>query len=153
MSAFFFGRARATEDVDIFIDELTYESFKHMYDSFVKSGYEFTVDNPFALYRECLKSNVQINVWRNDFPLLRIEMKIASKLSQKLVLKERMAVKFKGKLLYFAPVESQIAYKRFIAKSDKDLEDARHLEIVFKNLDRGRIERFKNLFLQEFNHG
>ncbi|MEM4271895.1 MAG: hypothetical protein QXD13_02310 [Candidatus Pacearchaeota archaeon] len=149
----FFGRARATEDVDIFIDDIPYESFKQMYDSLIAAGYEFTIDNPLALFKEYLKNSTPVSVWRKDFPLLRIEMKIASKPSQKLVLKERIAVKFKDKTLYFAPIESQIAYKRFVAKSDKDLEDARHLEIVFKNLDKDRIERFKNLFLQEFKHG
>jgi hypothetical protein len=80
-------------------------------------------------------------------------MKFAKKSSQKLVLNERIKAIFGRNHLFFASIESQIAYKRFIAKSEKDLEDARHLEIVFKNLDQSRIEKFKNLFLQEFKHG
>jgi hypothetical protein len=37
----------------------------------------------------------------------------------------------------------QIAYKRFVLKSDKDIEDALHLQIEFKILDEN-INKYKH---------
>jgi len=108
---------------------------------------------PKSLYEDYLKKGSSINLWKKDLPLLRIEMKFASKKTQKDVLKNRFIVNFKNKSLYFGPVESQIAYKRHIAKSQKDIEDARHLEIVFKNLDLNKIEKYKKAFEEEFYNG
>ena len=38
----FFGRARATEDIDMFIEEMPYEQFLKMYREFTDKGFEET---------------------------------------------------------------------------------------------------------------
>ena len=65
-------------------------------------------------------------------------------------LKNPVIARFGDNIIKFAQIEAQIAYKREIAKSKKDMEDARHLEIVFDGLDMEKIKYFKNLFLDEF---
>jgi len=48
--------------------------------------------------------------------------------------------------LLIGPLELQIVYKKIILKSDKDLEDARHLEILFKeNLSKESIKYYESL--------
>lgn len=145
----FFGRARATEDVDIFIKNLPYAAFKQLYDESVNKGYEWTIDNSHELYFEYLKNKTPVCIWRKSFPLLRIEMKIATKPSQLIQFQDRIAVKFKGNEFFMANIESQIAYKRYIAKSDKDLADARHLELVFEQIDQAKIGHYRKLFEAE----
>ena len=145
----FFGRARATEDIDIFIKDLSYETFAKLYEESVGNGYEWTVDNPRDLYNEYLKKNTPVSIWRKAFPLLRIEMKIATKRGQLVQFQDRITVKFKGQEFFMANIEGQIAYKRYIAKSDKDLADARHLELVFQDLNPGKINQYRELFEQE----
>lgn len=145
----FFGRARATEDVDMFISEFPYEQFIKMYDEFIENGFEFTVDNPKDLYFEYLLNKTPINIWRKGFPLLRMEIKLARKPSQKQVLLSPLRIKLNEKEILFADIESQIAYKRYIAKSEKDLEDARHLEIVFEEINKEKIKYFKHIFEKE----
>lgn len=49
-----------------------------------------------------------------------------------------------------AGIEGQIAYKRYIAKSEKDLADARHLEMVFEHADKKKISEYRKLFEAEF---
>ena len=49
-------------------------------------------------------------------------------------------------------IESQIAYKRYILKSEKDLEDARHLEIVFPKIDKEKVLYYKQFFEHEFEN-
>jgi hypothetical protein len=145
----FFGRSRATEDIDMFIELLPYERFEKMYYEFLSKGFEFNEDNPKKLYHDYLLDRLSINVWRKNAPMLRMEIKIARKTSQKIVLLTPIKVHFSDQTILFGPIESQIAYKRYISKSEKDLEDARHLEIVFEGIDKERIKYFKRLFESE----
>jgi len=147
----FFGRARATEDVDIFISGVSKENFNKLYSEALSKGYEFNIDNPEELFNEYLKAGLSINLWEKNFPLIRLEIKFTKNLSQQLSIKNKIKVYYNGDFLYFTPIEYQIIYKRVILKSDKDLEDARHLEIVFKNLNEKVMEDYKKLVIKEFN--
>lgn len=147
----FFGRARGTEDVDMFIKNLSLDSFKELYKELVNLGYDWTIEDPDALYNDYLKSGLPINVWKRNFPLLRMEIKWASKPSQIIAFEDKITVKFKGYELLMSNIESQIAYKRYIAKSEKDLADARHLEVVFQDINQEKIKEYKKLFEREFN--
>jgi len=149
----FFGRARATEDVDAFISDVSYETFRRLYAELKAAGYDFTIDNQQELYNNYLKDGIPVNIWKKDLPLIRLEIKLALKKTQKLVMQDSFTARFNGNELVFGSIESQIAYKRYIAKSQKDLEDARHLEIVFEGLDKEKINFYKTEFLQEFNNG
>ncbi len=151
--AIFFGRARATEDIDIFLEKIDFQKFSKMADDFHSKGFELTVENKKSLYYEYLEKAVPISVWRKNFPLLRLEMKFALKPSQKEVLENPISIKFMDKKLLFGPLESQIAYKRYILKSEKDLEDARHLELVFEGINQDLIKKYKKQFEYEMDHG
>ena len=146
----FFGRSRATEDIDLFIQEITYEEFKSLYDELTQNDYELTIANPEKLYNDYLQDELSIRIWKTGYPLLNLEMKFAKKPTQKLALKNEITVKFAGKNIKIGDIESQIAYKRYILKSQKDLEDARHLEIVFKSIDERKVEAYRKLFEDEF---
>ncbi len=146
----FFGRSRGTEDIDMFIRRLPYDEFLKMYNEFLEKGYEFNIENPHDLYYDYLADGTSINVWVKDKPLLRMEIKLAKKLTQIDQLNHPIIVHFGEYNIKFSQIESQIAYKRHIAKSEKDMEDARHLEIVFEDLDKERIKYYKQLFLEEF---
>ncbi len=146
----FFGRSRATEDVDAFVEEIPYDKFERLYKELKQKDYEFTIDNPKGLYEDYLMDGTSIRIWKKDFPLLNLEVKFALKPIQKLTFKDRIVAKFGDKRFYFGQIEAQIAYKRYILKSQKDLEDARHLEIVFKNLSKEKLEYYKKIFEDDF---
>lgn len=78
-------------------------------------------------------------------------MKFPKELSQYGLFNTKIKVKFNNRLLWMADIESTIAYKEEIAKSDKDFKDSQHLRLVFKSLDETKIKRYKNLFKQEFS--
>ena len=149
--AIFFGRSRASEDVDIFIKEMTVEDFHKMYHEFVANGFEWLIDNPEELYKEYLKKGTPIGVWEKNFPLLRLDMKFPKEFSQRALFNDKFKVVFGKHHLWMASIESTIAYKEEIAKSDKDMLDSRHLRLVFENLDKEKIETYKKLFNKEFH--
>ncbi len=146
----FFGRSRATEDIDAFIEPISYQSFEELYKDLTEKEYELTIDDPKGLYEDYLQDGLSIRIWKKGFPLLNLEIKFALKQTQKLALAHRITAHFSGKKLYFGQIEAQIAYKRYILKSQKDLEDARHLEIIFKNINKARIENYRMIFEDEF---
>ncbi|MFH1638622.1 MAG: hypothetical protein ABIB71_09410 [Candidatus Woesearchaeota archaeon] len=146
----FFGRARGTEDVDMFMEEIPLKKFLAIYKELTEKGYDFTIDDAEELYHGYLKYGLPINIWKKGFPLLRLETKFALKMSQKMAIREKVKVVFISHELYFGGIESQIAYKRYIAKSDKDLKDARHLEVVFLDLSKEKIEHYRKIFEAEF---
>jgi hypothetical protein len=151
--AIFFGRSRATEDVDMFIEQIPYDIFEKIFNKLTKKGYELNEDNPMSLYEDYLKEGTSINIWKKEFPLLRLEIKFARKSSQIEQLKNPFEITLNDNYkLYFSQIEAQIAYKRYIANSEKDLKDARHLEITFDNLDKDKIEYYKNIFMKEFKN-
>ena len=48
-------------------------------------------------------------------------------------------------------LEKQIAFKKYYLGSDKDLEDAKHLEELFKeHLDKEKIKKYKELIRLEY---
>lgn len=147
----FFGRARATEDVDMFLEQIPFDQFLKIYNEMISKGYEFTEDDPNTLYNDYLKEGISINIWKKENQLIRMEVKFALKRTQKMALQNKIKVNFGQYTIFIGNIEAQIAYKRFIAKSEKDLEDARHLEIVFKNLNKERINYYKEVFEAEFN--
>ncbi|VVB81792.1 Uncharacterised protein [uncultured archaeon] len=148
--AIFFGRSRASEDVDMFIKEITLDKFREMYEDFLKKGFEWNIDNPEELYREYLQQGTPISVWEKEFPLLRLDMKLPKKMSQRRLFDDKIKIIFNTHILWMASIESTIAYKQEIAKSEKDLLDAKHLSTVFENLDKTKIEKYKKLFREEF---
>ena len=84
-----------------------------------------------------------------EFPLLSLEVKLAKDQRQKETLKNRITVRFKDKKIYFGDIEIEIAYKRTVLKGKKDLEDARHLELVFKDIDQEKIKYYTKMFEDE----
>lgn len=147
----FFGRSRATEDIDMFIKKIPYNKFLKMYNEFVEKGFEFTISDPNKMYKDYLIKGDAINIWRKNFPLLRMEIKTASNPSRKIIINNPIKVYIKNKEILFCSIESQIAYKKYISKTEKDLEDARHLEIVFDDIDKEKIKYFKDLFNKDEN--
>ena len=133
----------------MFIEDINYKIFEGLYEELKKNNYEITIDDPKSLYKDYLQDNLAIRVWEKDFPLLTLEVKAAKNQRQKETLNNRITVKLEGRRIYFGTIEVEIAYKRTVLKGKKDLEDARHLEKVFKNLDRQKIKEYSRMFEDE----
>ncbi|HKZ39362.1 MAG TPA: hypothetical protein VJ044_00280 [Candidatus Hodarchaeales archaeon] len=149
--AIFFGRSRGSEDVDIFIKELPYDTFATMFREFCAEGFEWVADDPSIVYNDYLAQGLPAGAWEKGLPLLRLDMKFPKEQSQRDLFKDRFKVRFSNHLLWMASIESTIAYKEQIAKSEKDLLDAQHLREVFE-FDEQKIEKYKRIFHKEFEH-
>src|SRR3989344_5814574 len=98
------GRARATEDIDIFIKEL----------------------------------------------IPNMEVKFALKPLQKESFNDRILIVMGKEELKISSLERQIAFKKYYLKSDKDIEDAKHIERLFnEKIDYNKVKLYKKLIENE----
>ena len=142
--AILFGRTRGTEDVDLIIPQMDKENFKKLYQDLLNNNFwSVTVDSIDELY-SMLEDSLAIRLADRGKVLPNIEIKFVKDELDKFSLKNKIEVITKSGSLFTSRIELQIVYKKFVLKSQKDLEDARHLQKLFE-LDDEKINQYKIL--------
>ncbi|MGM5483690.1 MAG: hypothetical protein ACQER9_02100 [Nanobdellota archaeon] len=128
------GRSRASEDIDIIIPILTKEIFLNFTKKLEDSGfYCLNTDNSHEMY-DYLKEKSAIRFARNDTVIPNIELKFSKRNIEEISLKNKIKIIIGNNELFVSPLELQIAFKENVLKSDKDMEDARHIRNVAKDI-------------------
>ncbi|MBS3150948.1 hypothetical protein J4443_01035 [Candidatus Woesearchaeota archaeon] len=140
-----FGRARGTEDIDIFIKEIDEKDFIRLFQDLEKKYWCLNSDDVSEIY-DYLKDGFPIRIAIQDQTIPNFEIKLAKTLLDKEAFKDSIKVKTKLGEMKISSLERQIAFKRYYLKSDKDLEDARHIERLFKeSIDHNKLEGYRRL--------
>ena len=130
--AILFGRSRMSEDVDIFIENITFEKFLKFW-SGIEQSYEcLNTGNSYEAYNDYLKNHQAIRIANKGSFIPNIELKFVKNDLDRYSLENRRQVKLADKSFYLSPLELQIPYKLFLG-SEKDIEDARFLFKLFKD--------------------
>lgn len=128
-----FGRSRGTEDVDMIIPRMTEQGLFELYNDLLLS-FECLNTNSAKETYDYLDEGLSVRFARKGEVIPNIELKFAKNDIDHISLKNKIKVLINNNELFIGPIELQIVYKKEILKSDKDLEDARHLEIVLKDI-------------------
>lgn len=141
------GRSRGTEDIDMIIEKIPIEKFVLLHKELIKNGFAcMQSDNPLNIYKDYLEECSSVRYVRDEegyFPP-EMEIKFAKDELDLEQLKDRTKMPLTGLDVYFSPIESNIAFKEEFLKTDKDLEDARHLRIIYKGkFDENKINKIK----------
>lgn len=148
--AILFGRSRATEDIDIFIKELNKKSFSGLYNDLKKNGYWCLNTEDVGEVYEYLAEGLAVRFALKDEMTPNFEVKFAKKKLSVKALKDTLTVVTKLGKIKISSIERQIAFKRYSLKTQKDLEDATHIEELFKDrIDFKKIEHYKKLIQNE----
>lgn len=142
------GRTRGTEDIDILIEKLPEEDFIRLHNDLLNKFEVIGLEDltPKELYDEYVKANIPIRyVWYGKI-LPNMEFKLVKNVIDEECLKTRNKIDLAISDVYFSNIELQIAYKENYLKSDKDIEDARHLRYVFEGeIDKTKILQYKSM--------
>ena len=144
--AILFGRARATEDIDIIISKLPKNKFEKLWNEIEKNNF-WCLNTPSAeeAYKNLI-DELAIRFAKKGKIIPNVEIKFCKNEIDKYTLRKRMKVILKGQEIFISPIEMQIAYKEAILKSEKDLEDALHLREIFKEIiSEKEIEKLKKV--------
>jgi len=141
------GRTRGTEDIDMIIGKLPKDKFIQLHTDLKKGGFIcIQSDNPETVYDDYLAKGSSVRYVRDEEGMFPPEMEIKfpkDELDEE-QLKDRTKLPLTGVDIYFSSIESNIAFKEEYLKSDKDLEDAKHLRIVYKEkIDPEKIQEIK----------
>ncbi len=145
-----FGRARSTEDIDVFIKKISKEKFNALYNDLRENGYWCLNTTDIDEMYNYLRDGLAIRFALKDETIPNFEIKIAKKKSAIEAFNDRIVVVTELGKVYISSLERQIAFKRYYLKSDKDVEDAKHIEELFKEkIDFKKIEEYKRLIENE----
>jgi len=140
------GRTRGTEDIDMIIEKISFDKFISVFDELKKKGFVcMQSSDPKEIY-DYLRENLPVRfTWKNK-ELPEMEVKFAKDDLDEYQLKNRVKLKLTGLDIWFSNINVNIAFKEELLKSGKDLEDARHLRIVYQELvNEEEIGKVKNL--------
>lgn len=149
--AILLGRSRGTEDVDLFIKPITKEKFVQFYQELKENGFWcLNAESDDEVY-DYIKEGIPLRFALKNQTIPNFEVKVAKKRLDLDAFEDFITVETVSGALNISSLEPQIAYKRYYLKSDKDLEDARHLENVFKeHLNKEKIKKYRQLIEQEY---
>lgn len=147
--AILLGRERGTDDIDIIIPKITKEKLSLINDDLLKYGYwclnSSEIDEMYSLLAS--KHSIRYAIEPSISP--NVEIKFSKDFYDDMSLKEPLLVKFDGEQLKISYLELQVAFKEEVLKSNKDMEDARHIRIVAGNhLNGNLINEYKKKLRQ-----
>ncbi|MFH1054956.1 MAG: hypothetical protein V1744_02550 [Candidatus Altiarchaeota archaeon] len=141
------GRSRGTEDVDVIIERITLRKFMQLHKDLLKSGLEcIQPGTPTELYNHYLLEKTSIRYVKKGTLVPDMELKLARDKLDEYQLRHRVKLPLTETDVYFSTPETNIAFKEEYLKTDKDLEDAKHLRIIYESkLDEKEIDKIKKM--------
>lgn len=140
------GRSRATEDIDMIMERIDKEKFTAIHKELEKKGFVcMQSDDPEEIY-SYLKDNISIRYTYKDKPLPQMEVKFSKSKLDEYQLNTRQKLPLTGVDVWFSSIDMNIAFKEEYLKSEKDIEDARHLRIAYAEMiNEDEINHIKSL--------
>ena len=139
------GRSRGTEDIDMIIEKISFDKFNKLHNDLIESDFEcMQSPNSKSIYFDYLTHGDSVRYTRKQEFLPEMEIKFAKDSLDEEQLKTRTKLPFTELDVYFSSIEGNIAFKEELLKADKDIEDARHLRIIYEDkIDEDEIKRIK----------
>jgi hypothetical protein len=143
--AILLGRTRATEDVDIFVMPFSKDVFARLYAELKGKGYWcLNAESADEIY-SYLADRLAVRFAKEGQTVPNFEVKFAKTALDMEAFNDSIEVITEKGTLNISSLERQIAYKKHYLKSDKDLEDAMHLEEVFAGkINFNKVEQYRN---------
>ena len=144
------GRSRATEDIDMIIERMSFNDFEKMHNELTRKGFICMQSSKIEEVYDYLDKGDSIRyVEREDMLPPEMEVKFVKDEIDKLQIKERKKFIFTGLDIWFSSIEMNVAFKEELLKSDKDMEDAKHLRIIYKEeISEKQIEHIKRMIIE-----
>jgi ATP-dependent exoDNAse (exonuclease V) beta subunit len=141
------GRSRATEDIDIIIERFDLDTFLKLHSELVKNHFQcLQSSNPIEIHDLYLKENIPVRYIFNEQLIPNVELKFAKDKLDEFQIKTRVKIDFTEIDIYFSSIEANIAFKEELLKSPKDIDDAKHLRIVYsERIDERMIKKIKEM--------
>lgn len=140
------GRTRGTEDIDMIIERIDFDKFKMLFQDLTTKSFACMQSSDAEEVYSYLKDNISVRFTWKEKALPEMEVKFAKDVLDEYQLKNRVKLELTGLNIWFSNVNVNIAFKEELLKSPKDLEDAKHLRIVYaEQVKEEEIRKVKHL--------
>ncbi len=153
------GRNRGTIDIDMIIEKISFDKFRELHADLIKNGFECLQSSKAEDIYDYLNRGDSVRYVREGGYLPpEMDIKFVKDELDLLQLAHRRKLPLTGLDIWFSDIETNIAFKEELLKDDKDLEDAKHLRIIYKDEISGEYineikKMIKKLRLKEKNEG
>jgi len=131
--AILFGRARGTEDIDLFIDYMDKDMFRSFFEEILARGFYYLNSDDVGEIYSMLRDGLAVRIAEKEKIIPNIEMKFKKDDFDRYAMNMAKVVTFEDIQFSISPIELQIAYKLYLG-SDKDIEDAVYLWVLFEEM-------------------
>ena len=138
--AILFGRARGTEDIDLYIDYMDRDTFMSFSKDLLEQGFYFLNSDDTSEIYSMLCDRLAVRIAKAGRIIPNIEMKFKRDDFDRYAMAMARTVRFDDIRFCISPIELQIPYKLYLA-SDKDIEDAVYLWVLFRDMLDGDLMR------------
>ena len=138
--AILFGRARGTEDIDLFIDYMDRDTFRSFAGELLARGFYFLNSDDVGEIYSMLRDGLAVRIAEEERIIPNVEMKFKKDDFDRYAMTMARAVMFDDIRFFISPIELQIPYKLYLG-SDKDIEDAVYLWVLFCEMLDGDLMR------------
>ena len=129
------GRARGTEDIDMIVSRIPIEYFVALHQELVDKGFVCMQSaDAKTIYVDYLSKDLSVRYTYESHLLPQMEVKMEKDPVDTYQLKTKTKLPLTGLDIWFSNINVNLAFKEHLLKSDKDLEDAKHLRIVYSEL-------------------
>jgi|SRR3989344_6255585 len=145
-----FGRNRASEDIDIFIEKIDEEKFSELWKELIKTFDCINSEDAEEIFNYFLKSGSAVRFAKKDKFIPNVEVKFPKTSIDLWGIENKKKLILNNNEMYISPLESQIPFKLFLG-SEKDIEDAKYLYNIFKDkLNKSLLKQFsRNLNIED----
>lgn len=130
--AILFGRSRATEDIDILIENISKEKFSKFYKTIIAKNYWILNAKIEEDAFNIINKKLSIRIAENNKIIPNFEVKFIKNELDQYSINKRIQLKLNEKTIFISPIEMQIAYKLLLG-GEKDIEDAYFLYLLFND--------------------
>jgi hypothetical protein len=143
------GRVRGTEDIDMIIPRLDLKQFTALHDSLCAGGFACMQSDDANEIFDYLDKQLSVRYTRVSEFLPEMEVKFSKDALDIEMIARRRKLPVTGLQVWFSDINANIAFKEHYLKSDKDMEDAKHMRAVFHDeIDEDEITRYKALIMR-----
>ena len=145
------GRPRGTVDIDVLIERMDRKRFTELNNDLMSAGFEcMYTDSADDIYDGYIENNTSVRYMALNRPLPEMELIMAKDKLDELTLATRKKIPSTEHDVWMSDINVNIAFKEEYLGSDKDMEDARHLRLVYKDIvNEEEINRIKNMIKKE----
>lgn len=128
--AILFGRNRASEDIDVITEPVSFDTFNRFWDDIYRNMECIITSDVHTAFEEYLIKDTAVRFAKKGDIMPNVEMKFAKTLMHRKAIASPVEVFVNRHRIPISPLEQQIAYKLYMG-SEKDIEDARFLFKLF----------------------